>query len=73
MLIPAVQQSDSILHVHTSILALFVFRAAPEACGGSQARGSNWSCSCRPMPQPPQCQIRAVSANYTTSHGNAKS
>ena len=24
----------------------------------------NQSCSCRPTPQPPQCQIRATSANY---------
>ena len=27
---------------------VFLFRATPEAYGGSQARGSNWSCSHRP-------------------------
>ena len=46
-------------------------RAAPKACGGFQARGSNQSCSCRPMPQP--CGIRAVSVTYTTAHGKARS
>ena len=30
----------------------FFFRAAPTACGGSQARGSNQSYICRPMPEP---------------------
>ena len=42
-----------------------VFRAAPEAYG------SNWSYSSRPTPQPQQCRIWAVSATYTTAHGNA--
>ena len=31
------------------------------------------SYSCRPMPQPQQHQIRAVSAAYTTAYGNARS
>ena len=35
--------------------------------------GSNRSCSCRPTPEPQQCQIWAVSATYTTAHGNARS
>ena len=30
------------------------------------------SCSCGPMPQLQQCQIRAPSATYTTAHGNAR-
>ena len=33
------------------------FRAAPAACGGSQARGLNWSCCCQPMPERQQRQI----------------
>ena len=45
-------------------------RAAPTAYGGSQ---SNQSCSRRPTPQPQQRRIRAVSATYTTAHGNAGS
>ena len=32
--------------------------------------GSNWSCSCWPMPQPEQCGIQAASATYTIAHGN---
>ena len=34
-----------------------LFRALPVAYGGSQARGSNRSYSCRPTPQPQQCRI----------------
>ena len=36
-------------------------------------QGSNQSYSCRPMPQPQQHQIRAVSVTYTTAHGSARS
>ena len=35
--------------------------------------GSNWSCSCWPMPQPQQCQIRAVLASLCHSHSNTAS
>ena len=35
--------------------------------------GSNQSCGCKPMPQPQQHQIQAVSVIYTTAHGNARS
>ena len=55
------------------LLLLFFSRAAPAACGGSQAReGSNWSCSRQPTPQPHQCRIRAMSATYTIAHSNAR-
>ena len=45
------------------------------AYGGSQARGRIGANGPRPTPQsqPQQCQIRAVSATYTTAHGNAGS
>ena len=36
-------------------------------------QGSNHSCSCWPTPQPQQCRIQAVSATYTTAHGNTRS
>ena len=32
--------------------------------------GSNWSCSCWPIPQPQQYQIRTVYEAYTTGHSN---
>ena len=32
---------------------------------------SNWSCCCRPIPEPQQCQIPATFATYTTAHRNA--
>ena len=48
------------------------FRAAPASCGGSQARGSNQSYSCRLTPWPQQHQIRASSVAYTTAHGKAR-
>ena len=35
--------------------------------------GSNRSYSCRPMPQPQQLEIQAVSTTYTIAHGNAES
>jgi len=65
----------------TNILQLFylyiylvfcLFSAALTAYGGSHARGQI-SCCCQPIPQPHQHQIRAVSATYTTAHGNAGS
>ena len=45
----------------------WLFRATPAAYGGSQARGSNQSYSCRPH------QIQAVAVTYTTAQGNARS
>ena len=50
-----------------------LFRAAPEAYGGSQAKGWNPSYNCWPIPQPQQRQIRAESVTYATAHGNARS
>ena len=50
-----------------------LFRAAPEAYGDSQARGSHWSYSCQPTPRPQPLGIRVTSAIYTTVHGNARS
>ena len=48
-----------------------LFKAAPEAYGGSQAGGSNQSCCCQPMPEPQPRGIQAKSETYTTAHGNA--
>ena len=45
----------------------------PVAYGSSQARGSNWSCSCWPTPQPRPRGIRAESATYTITQGNTRS
>ena len=55
------------------IIILSFSRAAPTAHGGSQARGSNWSRSHQPTPEPQQRGIRAASASHTTAHGNAGS
>ena len=46
------------------IFSFFLFRAFPVAYGDSQARG-RIGCSCRPPPQPQQCQIRAAPVTYT--------
>ena len=35
----------------SSFFFFLLFRAIPGAYGSSQARGFNWSCSCRPTPQ----------------------
>ena len=37
------------------------------------SQGSNWSCSYRPTSQPQQRGIQAMSATYTTAHGNTGS
>ena len=50
-----------------------LFRAIPVAYGASQARGSNWSCSCWLPPQPKQHGIWAASVTYSTAHLNAGS
>ena len=62
------------------IFFLFFFlpfsRAAPEAHGGSQARGGIGTTAaslCQPMPEPQQCGIRAESVTDTTAHGNSGS
>ena len=44
--------------------------AAPEAYGGSQARGRIGAVA---TPEPQQRGIQAASATYTTDHGNARS
>ena len=50
------------------IFFFFLFRAAPEAHGGPQARGQ-----IRAALQPLQLRIQPPSATYTTAHGNAGS
>ena len=35
-------------------------------------KGSNWSYSCRSIPQPQQHQFQAMYTTYTTAHGNAR-
>ena len=53
------QGSDLFLSVYAIYLFIYfcLFRAAPTAYGGSQARGQNRSCSHWPIPQPQQHQI----------------
>ena len=46
----------------------WLFRAAPAAYGGSQARGRIGAIVARPRPQPQQRGIRAASATFTTAH-----
>ena len=52
-------------------LSFSLFRAAPAAYGGSQA--PNQSRSHRPTPQPQQHGIQAMTATFSTAHGNASS
>ena len=62
------------MYVCMYLFSLFDFsRAAPAAYGGSQARGLIRAVAAKPMPEPQQHGIRAVSATYTTAHGNARS
>ena len=49
-----------------------LFRAAPVASEGSQARGPTGA-TAQSTPQSQQHRILAASATYTTAHGNARS
>ena len=51
----------------------FLFRAAPAAHESSWARGSNWSYTWKPTPEPQQRQIWAASVTFTAAHGNSRS
>ena len=58
------------LFIYLILFIFLLFRAVPTAYGGSQARGSNRSCSCQPTPEPQQRGIRAASVTHTTTHAN---
>ena len=60
------------IFIYLFIYLFCLFRAAAEAYGGSQARGSKRSYSRQPMPEPQQLGIQAMSANYTTAQGNTQ-
>ena len=47
--------------------------AIPVAYGIFPCQGSNRNCSRWPMPEPHKLRIWAMSATYTTAHGNARS
>ena len=71
-ILPTFEVTHSVCPSRIGLFFFFFFHllgAIPVAYGGSQARRSNWSCSCRPTPQ--QCQIQAMSATYTAAHGGA--
>ena len=61
------------------LLSFLLFRATTTTHGSSQARGwigATATCLCHShshlhKPQPQQRQIRAISATYTTAHGNS--
>ena len=55
------------------VVVVLLFRAEPVAYGGSQARGWIRAVACRPTPQLQQHGMQALSATYTTAHGNAGS
>ena len=55
------------------LFSLLFSRAAPAACGSSQARGWISAAAAGLQAQAQQHQIRATSATYTTAHGNTGS
>ena len=65
----------SYIHILTHLILFFLIfsRTAPVAYGGSQARGSNQSCSHWPTPETQQRRIWDVSVTYATAQGNARS
>ena len=75
VLVSGIQQSDSVLHIHIAILFFFcLFRAEPEAYGGSQARDPIGAVAASLRHSHSHSRyVRATSATYTTAHGNAGS
>ena len=81
MLLNICSSSEHIVHdficniLYNEVFFCFVlfcfFRTVLTAYGGSQAMGQIGAIAAGPMPQPQQCQIRAVSSTYTTDLGNA--
>ena len=63
-----------VIHITTDFFSFFfifcIFRATSVAYGGSQARESNQSYSCRPALQPQQCRSQALSVTCTRAYGN---
>ena len=54
-------------------VSFFLFRAAPAACGSSQARGQLGASAASPHFQLQQHQIQATPATFTIAHGNTGS
>ena len=66
------QNPKHIMIQNNLLFYLFIFVFLP-FLGPHPQQGLDWSYSCRPMPEPQQCGIRAASATYTTAHGNTRS
>ena len=63
-----VKKQDFIFFV---CLSFCLFRGAPVAHGGSQARALVEPVAAGLYQSHTQCQVQAVPATYTTAHGNA--
>ena len=67
--------TGSLTHCATRKLLVFCLFFGEGGCTCSiwkfPGEGSNWSYNCWPRPQLQQCGIPALSATYTTAHGNA--
>ena len=50
------------------LLVVLAPPASPTAYESSQTRGQIVSCSCQPMPEPPQCRIQAMSVTMAWSN-----
>ena len=61
------------IYTHIYMYILYVYQGCTSAIWKFPDSGSNWICSCQPVPQPQQCQIWAAFMTYTTAHGNAGS
>ena len=62
--------------VHVSfqiVVFIFFFVMAGAGIWKFPGWGSNWSCSCRPIPLSLQNQIKAPSVTYTMAHNSAES
>ena len=58
---------------YTSLTLILFFNGCTCDIWKFPGQGSNWSCSCRPAPQPQQHWIRAAYVSYTAACGNSES
>ena len=54
--------------VFVFVFLLLSFQGRTHSIRRFPGQGSIWSYSCRPTPEPQQCQIQTASATYTTDH-----
>ena len=70
---PLILQSSPLQNQSDKLFFFFAFQGCTCSIRMFPGQGSYWSYGCQPTPQPQPHRIRAISAIYTSAHGNAGS